>query len=119
MQPYLERLASEVELFTDPQLRASARAMLPAARVEQNHREPTVSFPRRVKNKIKWELRGPRAKSFWLFLARTFNVRPPEDHRFGFKTVAEALAYDERFARPRSITKDAHPFKSVTLSTIE
>jgi hypothetical protein len=119
MQPYLERLASEVELFTDPQLRASARAMLPEAKVEQNHREPAVSFPRRVKNKIKWELRGPRAKSFWLFLARTFNVRPPEDHRFGFKTVAEALAYDERFARPRSITKDAHPFKSVTLSTIE
>ena len=119
MQPYLERLASEVELLADPQLRASAKAVLPAAKVEQNHRGPAVSLPRRVKNKIKWELRSRRAKSFWLFLAQTFNVRPPKDHRFGFKSVAEALAYDERFARPRSGTNDAYPFKSITLSTLE
>ncbi len=119
IQPYLERLASEVELFADPQLRASARSALKVATIEKNHREPMVSSPRRVKNKINWELRGPRAKRFWLFLARTFNVRPPGDHRFRFKSVNEALAYDERFPRPKTPANHAYPFKSVTLSTIE
>lgn len=119
MQPYLERLASEVEMFADPQLRESARKKLAVPKVEQNHRGPSVSFPRRVRNKIKWELGGPWAKNFWLLLARAVDVRPPADHRFGFKSVDEALAFDERFARPRSLTNHAYPFTSVTLSTIE
>ena len=119
---YFLYILREVELIEDPQARAETRARLithgtgyglvqPAARTASQIARKLCS-PRAVLNKTSWigrrmlsAIRGSTksavTKRAWLFLARCFGVRPPDDHRFEFDSLEEAIDFIHNFPRGR------------------
>jgi hypothetical protein len=113
-EAYLRGLATDVELFADPQEKEAAKMLL-AQHGLQPDNNGGRSFPRKVIDKIRWETRGPSTKRFWLLLARTLKIEPPGDQRFGFDTLDEAFAYAGRYPRKKSHDLSVYPFHGFPL----
>jgi hypothetical protein len=110
---YLSYLYRELEEIEDPELRAQLRRTLEAQGAIANEPRPaprTVSqlmrkllSPTAVLNKTRRMIMRiatrPVTKDTWLFLARHFRIKPPDDHSFEFDTVEEAIAFLREFPR--------------------
>jgi hypothetical protein len=111
---YLSYLYSELEEIEDPNLRAQMRRTLEAHGTVADEARPTARTavsrimrkllsPTAVLNKIRRTIMRvatrPEMRDTWLFLARHFGIKPPDDHRFEFDTVEEAIAYLREFPR--------------------
>jgi glycosyltransferase involved in cell wall biosynthesis len=116
MTKYLARMAMELDLMVDSKARAEAERLLiahgwqgypPRQEFFEQLRSLTRkvrsrSFPRKLLNRLRREMRRPFTERFWLFLARNFGVQLPGDHRLQFSTVEEAIEFVCDFPRRRS-----------------
>lgn len=102
-QQYLAANAREVREIAEPELRREMLSML----VAKGYREVVtncqpvaaeIPFLNRVRFKLKRLFTGPATTPAWLFLARTFNIRPPGDNIFEFATLDDALDYASKIS---------------------
>lgn len=108
---YLKAIAYEVSKIENPQLRIEMEGLLSAhgwQDTERGNREQLslvrkLFSPSRVANKLKWISAGAHTKKFWFVLLHLFGLRPPDNNRFGFATIEEAVGYAKRFPRRKEI----------------
>jgi glycosyltransferase involved in cell wall biosynthesis len=119
-EAYLDYLLWETLQLKDPQARASSQQLL----LELGAREPgqreierlaNRSIPRKVFDKIAWEIRLRSTQSSASQRHGTSKAEPP-DLAPCFETTDEALDYVLRHPRMKSSTLAIHPFKSVPLT---
>lgn len=117
---YLARMAAELDLMVDSKARTEAERLLtangwegypPRRRLSDRLRSLTStlmsrSFPGKLLKRLRRELGRPFTKRFRLFLARNFGVKLPDDHRFQFDSVEEAIELMCKFPRGRSKGSD-------------
>jgi hypothetical protein len=118
-QAYLNYLLLDVGNLKDAEARERARSFLLQLGAGSGQPEPPEpydlenrSFPRKVIDKIKWELRRVRVLRS---LVRTLRPVPIEDEKLDFETTDAALAYLLHHPRKRSRDFSGHPFKSFPL----
>ncbi len=87
---------------------------------QDESQEPAPTSPQglsvsRLLNAVRWRYEKirylvdekfgePKHKPAWLFLRRYLGVRPPQNNGFVFDSVEQAIAYMNRFPRPREAT---------------
>lgn len=113
LQNYLRKNAEEINEVMDPQLKAELRALLEAHGLEGASNGVSAGrsgratvrklhSPRAVLNKV-WGVAGDDVlKPFWLLLARRFGVPPPNNPRFEFEQLEDAISYMREF-QPRPV----------------
>ena len=107
IEAYLGAIAYEVSQIENLQLRLGMEKLLVTHGWQGNQkktRDPRTLFrklvsARTVLNRLRWLSGGSYAKRMWLILADRLSLRPPDDNRFGFQSVEEALEYANRFPR--------------------
>ena len=109
IKKYLERMAMELDLMVDPKARAEAERLLMAyGWSRRNHIRALVTtvtsrnFPGKLLSELRRDSGRPFTERWWLFLARHFGVKLPDDHRFQFPTVEEAIKFMCDFPRGSS-----------------
>jgi hypothetical protein len=100
---YLERMATELDLMVNAKARAEAERLLTAhgwsERQRSGHLRSLVGtlispkFPKALLNSLRRDSGRPFTERVWLFLARHFGVKLPDDRRFQFDTVEEAIEF--------------------------
>ncbi len=111
---YLNFLANEIRRIEDPSVRREFEALLVAHgwRDTKDESDDLRSFLRKlvslptVVNRIRWLAGVSYTKRAWLILAELFDVHPPDENRFGFRTTAEAIEYADRFPRQKDTHRD-------------
>ena len=111
LQRYLQLLADELAEVQDLRTKDETYSLLRA------HGWKPEAAPKRTTSAILRKLLSPRAvgnrlraafrttvtnratKSAWLFLSRHFGLRPPDDQRFEFDNVEEAISFISKYPR--------------------
>ena len=118
---YLRCLAIELEVVEDPEMKRHMHSVLMAHGLGSVAlpRERSLSIivrklfsPRAVGTKLRSLLiaaiANPFTKPAWLFLARHFSVKPPDDHRFEFDSLEEAISFINEYGRRNSQAGSRH-----------
>ena len=110
---YLDRMALELDLMVDSKTRAETERLLTAhgwshprgsGRLRSLVRTViSRHFLNTLLNSLEQDSGRPFKERLWLFLARHFGVKLPDDHRFPFSTVEQAKKF--MFHCPRRRTR--------------
>jgi glycosyltransferase involved in cell wall biosynthesis len=120
IERYLRSLAEELAEVPDSQAKVETYSLLvahglkPDAAPKRSASEilRKLVSPRAVGNKLNATLKtattNPATKRAWLFLMRRFGIKPPDDQRFEFDNVEEAINFMNQYARARLRTEPRH-----------
>ncbi len=120
LERYLRSLAEELEEVQDSRAKDEMHSLLiahglrPEAAPKRTGSEilRKLLSPRAVRNRLRAMLRtaltNRATKPAWLFLTRHFGVKPPEDQRFEFDNLEEAISFINQYPRAVLRTEPRH-----------
>lgn len=120
-EKYLRYNAQEIREVLDPRLRAEMYALLLEHGYKENGNDRPTSrtvilrkllSPRAIWNKLRSMVRAvvtaPWTKPAWLFLARRLGVQLPDNQRFEFDNIEEAISFINQCPRAAIRTAPQH-----------